>query len=533
MTAEESERYQSLESSTPELSNNMQQQSTSTNNTKTNTVLEYPITKVKIADLKKDPSNPNRMTLEQLNGLELSFLKFGNLVPVIINQNNEIVDGQHRAEVYEALGITEIPAFIYNSENDAERRQLRQVMNKLRGQHDSILDAQELEILKDADQLTELSRLIAMDENIFRRLISDFHPDAGSVLSPSLISSGNKGNAGSLALRWGIPPFSVLDRRTQTWQTRRRQWLDFGIASEQGRENVDLFPTHLNVATAPLHKDGTVDRNYLPTVSVFDPVLAEIMIRWFSIPDSKCRIFDPFSGGSVRGIVASVLGHEYVGIDLREEQIAANERQYTAMKDRMPDNHIKPQWIAGDSKETNKILSSQSQQQQEKFDLVLTSPPYFRIEHYSDLEQDLNNMTWNGFCEAYREIIHQTADIMKDNRFICWNVGNARDPKTKMFVNQQDKTKEYFAEKGFYLQNELVLIHPIYSLIFRTNLMFQGKRTIPKQHEYVLVFYNGTHDSIPKIDGRVVDIPTSEESEIEVRATAEEADNDNEVVIVE
>ena len=184
-------------------------------------------------------------------------------------------------------------------------------MNKLRGTHDPIMDAEELQILRAANLLPDLSELIAQDENILRRMIEEYHTNSEGEQFGT--------EAGALAARWGVPPFSVLDRRTQTWQNRRRLWLDFGIASEQGREEVVLFGKHLNVITAPV-KDGKVDKDYRPIVSVFDPVLAEIMIRWFCVP-KNAKILDPFSGGSVRGIVASFLGHDYTGVDLREEQI--------------------------------------------------------------------------------------------------------------------------------------------------------------------------------------------------------------------
>ena len=38
-------------------------------------------------------------------------------------------------------------------------------------------------------------------------------------------------------------------------------------------------------------------------LSVFDPVLCELMYYWFSF--DKAKILDPFAGGSVRGIIAS------------------------------------------------------------------------------------------------------------------------------------------------------------------------------------------------------------------------------------
>ena len=59
--------------------------------------------------------------------------------------------------------------------------------------------------------------------------------------------------------------------------------------------------------------------------SIFDPVLCELMYRWFCPPGGV--ILDPFAGGSVRGIVASKMGRRYVGVDLRAEQIEANREQ--------------------------------------------------------------------------------------------------------------------------------------------------------------------------------------------------------------
>src|SRR5271154_2766551 len=48
--------------------------------------------------------------------------------------------------------------------------------------------------------------------------------------------------------------------------------------------------------------------------SVFDPVLCEIVYRWFCPYGGL--VLDPFAGGSVRGIVASKCGRRYIGMDL-------------------------------------------------------------------------------------------------------------------------------------------------------------------------------------------------------------------------
>jgi hypothetical protein len=58
------------------------------------------------------------------------------------------------------------------------------------------------------------------------------------------------------------------------------------------------------LAYAPTNAPGDDAAN---GTSVFDPVLCELALRWFAPRGGS--ILDPFAGGSVRGIVASALGH--------------------------------------------------------------------------------------------------------------------------------------------------------------------------------------------------------------------------------
>ena len=88
----------------------------------------------------------------------------------------------------------------------------------------------------------------------------------------------------------------------------------------------------------------------LPTESIFDPVLCEIMYRWFC--PSAGQILDPFAGGSVRGIIAGCLDYQYIGIDLRQEQIDANYEQINIAQNK------KPLWICADSRDMDSHLPS-------------------------------------------------------------------------------------------------------------------------------------------------------------------------------
>lgn len=109
-----------------------------------------------------DETNPNRMEREQIESLKLSLQKYGNVHPVILDENYKIADGFHRVTAYKELGMSTIPAVIIRFENDDERRLMRQVMNKLHGKHDPGLDIAELERLMQYDK-KQLDSLLQID----------------------------------------------------------------------------------------------------------------------------------------------------------------------------------------------------------------------------------------------------------------------------------------------------------------------------------------------------------------------------------
>lgn len=85
--------------------------------------------------------------------------------------------------------------------------------------------------------------------------------------------------------------------------------------------------------------------------SIFDPVLAEVAIRWFCPPGGL--IIDPFAGGSVRGIVAAKLGRPYMGVDLSGPQCRANREQAAAI---CGEGDALPQWFEGNSLDIESLL---------------------------------------------------------------------------------------------------------------------------------------------------------------------------------
>lgn len=134
-------------------------------------IITRDITTVNINELKWDDSNPNQFTQEQMKALRTSMERFGYLQPIIIDSDNLVCDGAHRALIYKEFGHTEIPAYRVTFSDDSERRLLRQTMNKLRGQHDFAMDAEEMALIYESNKLPDLSALIAQDERTLKEMM--------------------------------------------------------------------------------------------------------------------------------------------------------------------------------------------------------------------------------------------------------------------------------------------------------------------------------------------------------------------------
>ena len=209
--------------------------------------------------------------------------------------------------------------------------------------------------------------------------------------------------------------------------------------------------------------------------SIFDPVLCELAYTWFTAPGA--HVLDPFAGGSVRGIVASYLGRDYTGIDLRPEQIEANEQQAAAI---VPGRPLR--WVVGNSLDAIPA---------EDFDFIFTCPPYYDLEVYSDDPEDLSNKEdYAGFLADYRAIIAQAVERLRPDRFACVVVGDIRDKKG-MYRNFVAYTISAFRAAGMALYNEAVLVTAIGSRSIRVGRQFEAGRKLGKTHQNVLVFVKG------------------------------------------
>lgn len=450
------------------------------------------ISKLKISEIYPYENNVKEHPREQIEQIKNSILQFGNNDPIAVDENGVIIEGHGRFIALKELGYDEAEVIVLSGLSEVEKDTYRIVHNQLT--MNSGFDMERLQ-----EELAKLEGMdlaaLGIDESVLDDLENEFEEEERKIIP--------------LSDRFIIPPFSVLDTRQGYWTERKRAWKALGIKSEVGRGNDDdktkggltfavssqppdvyrkkeeyekktgqkiKWEEYAELFPEQIRQSGT---------SIFDPVLAEIMYKWFCIDHGT--ILDPFAGGSVRGIVAKQCGYEYYGNDLSTRQIEANKEN--AIEIYGDTNGIN--WSVGDSCEIDTIITKRN------FDLVFTCPPYADLEVYSDNEKDISNMEYADFLRAYKTILEKAINMLADDRFCIVVVGDVRE-KFGLYRDFISDTKKICINAGAGLYNEFILLDNIGSAAMRAAKQFNGSRKHCKVHQNVLVFYKGNLENINK-----------------------------------
>ncbi len=271
------------------------------------------------------------------------------------------------------------------------------------------------------------------------------------------------------------PPFSILNSMSGSWRIRVNKWKSLGILNEVSRNNKNKSNGFDRIAKMNEKVNGSSSGMLKNGVSIFDPALCEVLYHWFCPIGGK--ILDPFAGGSVRGIVANKLGFKYTGIDIRQEQVDSNREQALNILE----INNQPQWYVGDS---NEVLNTDFNH---KFDLIFSCPPYADLEVYSDLKDDISNMNYSDFMNAYKSIIKKSVNHLKKDGFVCFVVGEVRNKKGN-YIGFVPDTIKAMEESGLKYYNECIYLNGLAGACLTAGRIMGISRKVKKVHQNVLIF---------------------------------------------
>ena len=449
---------------------------------------------VNTTDLHPHPRNPRQGDV----GAIIESIKHNGWYGAIIAQRRtgHVLAGNHRLQAARHLGIDRVPVIWLDVSDDQAVRILLadNRTNDIASYDDSSLADLLVSLTSTDDQLLGTG----YDGDDLDQMLADLADPATSAPETPQARP-----VGSLRDRFGAPPFTVLDTRQGYWQDRKRAWLALGLQSDLGRDAVAIkAQASLNAIAAQrrTHADSITNVQGAPDApdwshngmarivsgtSMFDPVLAELMIRWYA-PGGGV-ILDPFAGGSVRGIVSSALHRSYTGIDLRPEQVQANEDQWRDIGPNLPRagrrRAPKPTWLTGDSAQLLPDLDISA-------DMILTCPPYGDLERYSDDPADLSAMPADEFASTYQTIMRAAADRLQPDRFAVIVVSEYR-LRDGTYAGLVPMTISAMRDAGLAYYAEGSLINAVGTLAIRASAQFVGNRKLLRSHQSVLVFVKG------------------------------------------
>lgn len=401
------------------------------------------IEKIKVEKLEFfQPKKLKTLTPAKREAMTASIDAHGEVLPIFVFKKGAktlVIDGHHRVEIERDRGTKELDCCVLDLKSEKEARQAWGIINS----HYAKINPIELKSFFKGFKLPDLARELSLF-NL-----------SGNLLAYA--EAADKHADGSLIQDYDWPPFSVIDTRNGQWQQAAKP-LKALFQSEEGRAD-NLLEMSATVLQGSTH-NGT---------SVFDPQLAKVMYRWFA--DGKSTILDPFAGGVVRGAMAALAKKTYTGYEVRAEQIADNKAKLAKLK-------IKGVEYIHKSCET--IAAT------EAFDMLLTCPPYYWLEKYSDHADDISNRDEAGFDKFMADVMKKCFRALKKDSFAVWVVGTVRR-KNGSIINLPGKIVQWGEAAGFEFYNDIVYITPSGTAALRARKIFDGGAKVVRVHQNIIV----------------------------------------------
>ena len=180
---------------------------------------------VRVEDLVPYALNSRTHSDEQVAQLAASIREFGFTNPILIDEANNLIAGHGRVLAARKAQMENIPAVIVTGLDDRRRRALVIADNKLALNAGWDEEAMRVEL---EDLAGDFGELMGFSQDELVALL-------GGEDLEELSEGDSSEKKDTLADKFGIPPFSVLNAREGWWQNRKRAWLAIGIKSELGR----------------------------------------------------------------------------------------------------------------------------------------------------------------------------------------------------------------------------------------------------------------------------------------------------------
>ena len=286
----------------------------------------------------------------------------------------------------------------------------------------------------------------------------------------------------------GINPTNIWNSAKGEWRLEKQKWNE--LINNAGMLAEVSNPTYASregcwqkggglaqFATGESLNDGA---------SVLDPFVCELLLKLFMPKEGK-SVYNPFGGGVQMGFISGFYDYEYLSTEIRQNQCDANNAIVKAYQM----NNVN--WKLHDS--------STYFDENKKFDMIFTCPPYYLVEDYRDYdgvkpEKELNGLdTYEEFRDMLFKGYEKAIEMLNDNCFVCIMVGDSRDPKTGGYYCAEAETEVFLKQQGLHVYNRIVYLETQFTRAMQTKSTIKSRK-IPKCEQKIIVAYKGNTNNI-------------------------------------
>lgn len=238
------------------------------------------------------------------------------------------------------------------------------------------------------------------------------------------------------------------------------------------------------------------DNHENPALSQFPSKLAKQILRMWSWPNDK--LFDPFAGHLSRPVLTNHFDRDYWGCDVSKEyfdrtrneilsrvtggllddEVRTNEEELLDVNFRGNDIRLERR----DSRHLDDIPTGWA-------DFIMTSPPYFDLEHYGDEPEQLGiaNDEFEEFMDDMEQVLEHCYRILKPYRYAAFVVNDFRDGcRYHGLFDYHCALIERAKNAGFQLHD--IAMYPTGKSASMFTEQLVTMEVTGKIHEYILVF---------------------------------------------
>ena len=282
--------------------------------------------------------------------------------------------------------------------------------------------------------------------------------------------------------KYGVVPTSLWDikynddagiiefdeRKQQVMAKKKHEKMDYD------KENPELVKSF---SMSSQNVRGTSEDSGLST---FPSELVRRVVRFYSEPNDI--VLDPFAGHNSRMQVTYQENRNYIGYDVSHKFMDFNRNVVNIIQGKGDQSTL----LNNDCKITLHEQSSEKlNEADESADLIFTSPPYYKIEFYTDESEQLYySKDYNEFLSRIKVIIQECVRVLKKDKFCVFNINDFRY-NNKFYTYHCDIVK-IFEEVGLRMWDCIVIKWPgAIGACFASQI--EDRKVCAKMHEYLIV----------------------------------------------